>query len=158
MQKIIDYMNLGLKYILNVILTVLVIAVVLQVFFRYVVNNPIAWTEELSRYSLVWLTFLGAAYAVSLKQNISIEILRNVLSPLGKKVMYTIATLVSLLFCIFLIQYGYILASSSMNQLSPVLQVPMGVIYYIIPVSAFLFGTNLISMLVQEWKKEDNQK
>lgn len=158
MQKIIDYMNLGLKYILNVILTVLVIAVVLQVFFRYVVNNPIAWTEELSRYSLVWLTFLGAAYAVSLKQNISIEILRNVLSPLGKKVMYTIATLVSLLFCIFLIQYGYILASSSMNQLSPVLQVPMGVIYYIIPVSAFLFGTNLISMFVQEWKKEDNQK
>ena len=150
-------MNLGLKHILNVLLAVLVVAVFLQVFFRYVLKNPIAWTEELSRYSLVWLTFLGAAYAVSLKQNISIEIIRNKLPLIGKKIMYTIATLVSLLFCIYLIKYGYILASSSMKQLSPVLRVPMGLVYYIIPVSAFLFGINLIDMLVKEWKKEDPQ-
>ena len=51
-----------------VLLTFMTVLVLIQVFSRYVLNSPVAFTEELVRYSLIWTGFIGAAYAFSTRE------------------------------------------------------------------------------------------
>ncbi|ASN06278.1 TRAP transporter small permease [Virgibacillus necropolis] len=153
MQRIIAYINIGMKHFLNILLAVLVTSVFLQVIFRFVLNSPLAWTEELARYCLVWLTFLGAAYAMALKQHIGVEFFTNLFPEVGKKILYVCATLVSLMFFIIIIYQGFNLATSAMSQMSPALQIPMGLIYMVLPISGLFLAINLISVFISDLKE-----
>lgn len=152
MDKYISYMNRGIKHFLNVILALLVIAVFLQVIFRFVLNQPLAWTEEMARYCLVWITFLGAAYAMSSKAHIGMEVFVNLFALPMRKVLYVIATVASLTFFLLMVVEGYDLAARSMSQLSPVLRIPMGAIYAVIPLSGFILIVNMASQFTKEFK------
>ena len=55
-----------------VLLTFMTVLVLIQVFSRYILNSPVAFTEELVRYSLIWTGFIGAAYAFSTREHMSL--------------------------------------------------------------------------------------
>lgn len=55
-----------------ILLSFMTILVLIQVFSRYVLNSPVAFTEELVRYSLIWTGFIGAAYAFSTREHMSL--------------------------------------------------------------------------------------
>ena len=57
------------------------VVVFLQVIFRYVLNLPLFWTEELARYCLVWASLLGSAVAVKRGQHIAVTIFMERLPP-----------------------------------------------------------------------------
>lgn len=152
MDKVINYMNVGIKHILNIILAVLVIAVFMQVIFRFVLGSPLAWTEELARYCLIWITFLGAAYAMSLKAHIGMEVFVNIFKLSGRKMLYILSTIASFAFFLLMVIQGFDLAVQSMSQLSPVLRIPMGVIYAIIPLSGCILIINMASQFSKDFK------
>lgn len=138
------YINSFIKYVLILILATIVVSVFCQVVFRFLINQPLAWTEELARYSLVWLTFLGAAYAASLKGHVSIDFFVKKLPLILQKGLMMIVTVVCFYFFYLLISEGFNLVLHSMTQLSPVLRLPMGYVYSIIPISGFLLTVNYI--------------
>ncbi|EGA89270.1 Tripartite ATP-independent periplasmic transporter DctQ component [Planococcus donghaensis MPA1U2] len=152
MNKWIGYMNFGIKHVLNLIMALLVTVVFLQVIFRFVLNSPLAWTEELARYSLIWLTFLGAAYAMSSKAHIGMEFFVKLFAVPVRKALYSIATFASLLFFLLMVVEGYDLAMQGMSQTSPVLRIPMGVIYMVIPVSGAILIINMASQFSKDFK------
>jgi len=145
-------MNVGLKHLLNVILAVLVTVVFLQVVFRFILNAPLAWTEELARYCLIWVTFLGAAFAMSTKAHIGMEFFVKLFGVSIRKVLYVFATIASLAFFLMMVIQGYDLAARSMTQLSPVLRIPMGMIYMVIPLSGFILIVNMASQFTKDFK------
>ncbi len=152
MDKFITYINTGIKHLLNLILAVLVIAVFLQVIFRFVLQQPLAWTEELARYCLVWITFLGAAFAMASKAHIGMEVFVKSFALPIRKSMYVIATIASLTFFCLMVVQGYDLSIKSMTQLSPVLRIPMGAIYAVIPLSGCILIINMVSQFTKEFK------
>ena len=60
-----------------ILLSFMTILVLIQVFTRFVLNNPVAFTEELVRYSLIWTGFIGAAYAFSTREHMSLTLVRD---------------------------------------------------------------------------------
>lgn len=150
MAKIIGYMNMVMKHFLNLIFAVLTAAVFAQVVFRFVIKKPLAWTEELAIACLVWLTFIGAAYALSKKAHIGVDFFTKLFPLPVRKVLYTIATIVSLAFYVILVFQGYKLMLTGMNQTTAVLKIPMGVIYSVIPISGLLLIINLIHIFIQD--------
>ncbi len=60
---------------------VLIILATLQILFRYVFMYPLPWTEELARFTLVWVTFLGAASATRRKLHLAVDFFINRLNP-----------------------------------------------------------------------------
>ena len=60
-----------------VLLTFMTVQVLIQVFSRYILNSPVAFTEELVRYSLIWTGFIGAAYAFSTREHMSLTLIRD---------------------------------------------------------------------------------
>ncbi|OLO26239.1 C4-dicarboxylate ABC transporter permease [Alkalihalophilus pseudofirmus] len=155
MRKAIKGMNQTLNIILVLIFVVLTVAVFCQIIFRFVLNQPLAWTEELSRYSLVWITFLGAAFAMSKNAHIGMEVLRDRAPAFLKKVLAIVAAVVCLGFFFIMIKEGYSLAGRSMNQLSPVLKIPMGIVYSVIPISGVILAINIIDVTIRQLRQRE---
>src|SRR5689334_13582660 len=55
--------------------------VFLQFFTRYVLNDSLAWTEEIARYGLMWVVFVGGAMVTRRNTHIAVELLSNVMKP-----------------------------------------------------------------------------
>ena len=55
--------------------------VFLQFFTRYVMNDSLAWTEEIARYALMWVVFIGGAMVTRRNTHIAVELLSNVMGP-----------------------------------------------------------------------------
>ncbi|MBY8202786.1 TRAP transporter small permease subunit [Vibrio fluvialis] len=72
-----EYINRGLRLLLTLFMAVMIIAVVWQVFTRFVLNDPANFTDELSRYLLIWIGVLGGAYTFSIRRHLALELLSS---------------------------------------------------------------------------------
>jgi TRAP-type C4-dicarboxylate transport system permease small subunit len=64
-----------------VIFWFLAFIVFLQFFTRYVLNDSLSWTEEIARYGLMWVVFIGGAMVTRRNTHIAVELLSNVMKP-----------------------------------------------------------------------------
>lgn len=95
-KRKIDWIN----NIVSLAFILMVVAVLMQVFVRYVLRISVPWTEDAARYLLILITFLGGALAIRDKQNISITVIIN---SLPKKVRYYLNNCFNIVIIIFLI-------------------------------------------------------
>lgn len=110
-----------------------------QVISRYIVGVPSTTSEELLRFSLVWLSMLGMAYVAGKNQHISLTILVDKVSPAVRRWWMIVLQLTFAAFSIWVLIIGGLKISSiSMLQISPALGIPMGKIYYALPVAGAL--------------------
>lgn len=149
-------LNFIVMTVASILTVTLVCGALWQVFSRYVLNAPSTFTEELLRFLLIWVAFLGATYAFGTNQHLAIVYLKNKFT--GKKA-YSLQLFIDVMVILFvaavLVRGGYSISASTMNQLSPILRVPMGVVYMILPVSGvIMIFYQLINMLERNYKKE----
>lgn len=128
-----------------------------QVLSRFILKNPSTFTEELLRYSLIWLAMLATAYVVGKSEHIAISFLRDKMDEdSGFKLDIVIQTFF-LLFSATIMVYGGIKAVSiTMAQISPALHVPMGFVYLALPLSGvfiLVYSTINILEIVNKKKK-----
>ena len=84
------WMTRLLAGIATVLLSIMTLLVLYQVFTRYILNSPAAFTEELVRYFLIWTSFIGAAYAFITREHMCLILVRDSLSPSGKRILMTL--------------------------------------------------------------------
>lgn len=130
-----------MEIILVAIFGLLVVDVLGQVFSRYVLNTSFAFTEELARFSLIWLSILGAAYLNAKREHLSMDFLYQKFSASGrKKALYFIEVCILLFALIVMVIGGFNLVYTTLHlgQLSGTLRIPLGYIYAILPISGLL--------------------
>lgn len=133
--------NKIIELILVVIFALLVLDVLWQVFSRYALNTSFSWTEELARFSLIWLSILGAAYLNAKREHLSMDFLYQKFSrPTQKKLSLFIEVCIFLFALIVMVIGGLNLVYTTLHleQLSGTLRIPLGYIYAIMPFSGFL--------------------
>jgi TRAP-type transport system small permease protein len=157
LKRLVEILNGVVKWILITLFAVMVVVVFLQVVFRFVIHQPLAWTEELGRYLLVWITFLGAGYGMSVKAHPSIEVLFDKAGKGLKKVLTVLTTILVIFFFWQVIFNSFEFINRSLTQTSPVLRLPMGWVYTVIPIASALFIINLLYVVLTEWRKEEKQ-
>jgi len=116
------------------------IVLIVQVFMRFVVRDPLPWPEEFSRYLLIWTAFIGSSLAVKEARFINIDVIPLLLTGWAKKAMHLVMHLGFLLFCILAVyfSYGFILRVAQTNQVSPAMGIPMWLVYGAAPVGLSL--------------------
>lgn len=140
-DKIVNKINKILEYILVFIFAILVIDVLGQVFSRYILNTSFAFTEELARFCLIWLSILGAAYLNAKREHLSMDFLYQKFSVKNKKkALLAIEVLIILFAGIVMVVGGFNLVYTTLHlgQLSGTLRIPLGYIYAILPFSGLL--------------------
>ncbi len=142
-----DRLYAVLRAICVVILVEYLILVLLQVFFRYVLNESLFWAEEAVRFSMVWSVLLGSALVARDRAHIRIDVVENMLPPLARRRLDLVLDLLMILFMLILMVTGLQFAGRSMMQTSPSLDLPMWAVYGAIPIGAVLQALFVVSML-----------
>ncbi len=94
------------RSVLIAIFLVIIMSVSLQVFCRYLLNNPLSWPEELSRFLLVWLSFVATSVLYRRKGHIAVETLVNLFNIRNRAVISGLLNLVILIFMLLVIHSG----------------------------------------------------
>ena len=132
----------------GLLLGAIVVINVLQVVFRYLVGAPVGWTEEVMRYSVVWLTFLAATAALHRGEHMVIDVLGPVLPYRLQRLVYVVVLLCIGIFCWVLVSEGLPLAIRNAAQTSPSARIPMIVPYVSVAVGGLLILIQVVCLLV----------
>lgn len=137
-----------------VALSILIFVVVfLQVLFRYLLRQPLFWSEELPRYLLIWMCFLAAALAQKHDAHINITLCLAPLSTRARQVLKILTDAVILAFFWVLIYSGGLVTSITAHHRSTALQLPMGLVYAALPVGAILMSLYLVIQIADSVRR-----
>lgn len=140
----------GAKYLAGFLLALMVIMILAQVFFRYVLNDSLTWTEELSKFAMVWIACLVSPYAYREHLNVSIDMFHEALPALPRRIAEIIITLLVLLIsAIFFMQSMSFVAGGTTITAASV-AIKLWIFYLCMPFafgSLFLVG---IERLIQQ--------
>lgn len=141
-------------YLIASLLGGMCLLAMLQVIVRLTLNISgvhlsVPWSEELGRSLMIWLIFLGAAYACRYDQMIALTFIADALPPSMQRVMDAMSALLSVAFYGLLVSVGVTAASFGWMELSPVLQLPKAYVYYAMPVGAAMMIVNTLALLVE---------
>jgi len=132
------------KYILIAIVGVLAVILIAAVFYRYALNNAIAWSEEGSKYLMVWLTFLGAPIALRNAAHINIDLLVKLFPPRGRQAFYFVTNLIIIVTMGILLWKGWEFAQLGARQVASSFNFSMVWMYIAVPIGSAL--TCLVAM------------
>jgi len=123
----------------GILLLVMSVIAFVQVITRYCFFYSLVWSEEITRYCMIWMTFIGAAYAVSKQEHINIDLFSGFFKRHGIRIglILNALMLVFLIACVF---YGLGLTASTFeaNQRTPAIGFPMFIVYALVVVALVL--------------------
>lgn len=113
--------------------------VFLQFFTRYVLNDSLAWTEEIARYGLMWVTFIGGVMVTRRNSHIAVELLSNVMGPSTlRAVLLAFVDAVKLGFLGLLAYFSVTITERMDMQRMTVFDLPMSYVYAGVALGCFL--------------------
>lgn len=132
MDKVTEWMAIS-------ILAVMTILVTWQVITRFIFHAPSTITEASAKYLFLWLVMITSAYVIGKREHMRLEFFERKLSPKNQKICNIFTELVVLLFCATVLTYGggYI-ALNAMTQTDSALPIPIGLIYFALPIGGAL--------------------
>jgi TRAP-type transport system small permease protein len=135
--------------------------VFLQFFTRYILNDSLSWTEEIARYGLMWLAFIGGAVVTRKKTHIAVELLGNLMKP-GRlrTTLFALVDLVTLGFMGLLAYFSISITDRMQSQTMTVFDLPMSLVYGGVAFGCFLMLFRQIVTVWtharQRWQKADD--
>jgi len=142
MDKAYNILNKAIEWLLVTIFALLVLDVVWQVISRYAVGKPSSFTEEFARFSLIWLTVLGAAYINGQKEgHLSMDFLLSKLPQKKKQSRQKVIQVIMAIFALIIMVIGggnLMYTTLSLGQVSSALNVPLGYVYAIVPICGMI--------------------
>jgi TRAP-type C4-dicarboxylate transport system permease small subunit len=144
--------NQAVEYLVSALGLGMALLVAVQVFFRYALNNSIFWSEELARFLLVWLTFLGASVVYYRGAHASVDFLYDRLGLQSQRTFNILVHVLSLAFFLVMLVYGWQFAHFIRLQVSAALNLPKWIPYSIIPLSGAIFALHSLNFLWSELK------
>jgi TRAP-type C4-dicarboxylate transport system permease small subunit len=133
------------RWVVIAILAAMAAMVFANVVLRFATDNSILWVEEVSRYLMIWLTFLGAGLVLRYGGHIGIDTLQDALPRHGVWIRGAIFLLL-LGFFTTMIWLGARYAMLTWGQTTPVMQIPVGAVYLAMPIGFALMIVHLLLM------------
>lgn len=140
-------------YLLFFFLLVMTTATFAQVFCRYVLNFSIPWSEELSRFLFTWVVFAGVPTLIYRSGMTSFNLFLSRFTGWRARIMSLFISASYILFFYYLSRGSIPLVKRQMMQMATSINVPMGMIYMVIPVSGILAIIVIVERLIHNWAR-----
>lgn len=130
------------KAIMGVGLFATTMIIFANVVARYVFQNSFIWAEELARYNIVWVAFIGMSLCARLGAHVTMDVLFARLRGHAQVFVWRFINVVTAGFSLYLAYSGWLLVSSvwRSGQISPATGVPMWLVYLAVPVGSLLMA------------------
>jgi TRAP-type C4-dicarboxylate transport system permease small subunit len=137
--------------VLITLVAVMTVVVFLQVVYRYVLTQPLHWSEELARYLFVWLSILGATLGLQKRGHFGLDFFYRMFPDKGRRFLqFLIYLLMGGVILVILVQ-GIKLVQITVLQESPAMGISMGWAYACLPVAAALMTIHLAVIFFKDW-------
>lgn len=143
------------EYLLSALLCAIVVLLLSEVFFRYLLGHSLLWVEELSRFLFQWIVFVGSAVALGRGSHFTMRIAIDSAPRVIRTIAVFILVVAALTFAMVLIYQGWELAQLAAPQTSSVLRISRFWFYLAIPVGGVLMLLYLPAMTLNAWRSRD---
>jgi TRAP-type C4-dicarboxylate transport system permease small subunit len=158
-RRLRDEIDSYLRWALVVLMAGMVINVLWQVFTRFILQDPSSYTDELARYMLVWVGLLGAAYVAGQKMHLAIDLISRSCEGKKKLALEIFSDSCILMFSLVVMVIGgirLVYITLSLEQISAALQIPLGYVYTVLPLSGVLlvfYSTLSLIERFRQWRE-----
>jgi TRAP-type C4-dicarboxylate transport system permease small subunit len=123
------------------------------VFFRSVLHSSLPWPEEITGYTLVWTSFIGAYLAVRDNSHISFDLLVEKLAPSARKVLRTVTDIILIAFFAVLVQQSWrMLTVVGNTPLQTIEAIPVGIFIAVLPLCGVGIILALCLRIADRWR------
>ena len=153
MKTVLDKLEKLILGVLAILFAIMVIALFYQIIMRFIFQSANSWSEELTRYSFIWMSMLGSAIATRRSRNMDVDFLVNKMPKMMKIVNSFITKGLIIAFLLVIVIYGTNLVDMTFKQLSPGLRVPMAYMYASVPTGGILMLLFTVEIIINNIKK-----
>jgi TRAP-type C4-dicarboxylate transport system permease small subunit len=157
MEKLSDFIDKVTLTIACVLLVIIAVIVNWGVFCRYVLFAPLPWSEQIPKYAMIWMGFLGASVGISRNRHIGFDILVSRLPSMIRKIIIFAGHFIILIFLVMMTIYGVTFAFAvGFSSKAPMLPIPMFYLFLAVPVGGVFMILQTIIRLVLDVKNLTN--
>ncbi|MGH6917812.1 MAG: TRAP transporter small permease [Geminicoccaceae bacterium] len=132
------------RFVVGALMLVMTVLVFANVVLRYLFGNSLPWVEELTRYMMIWLAYLGAGLALRAGTHVAVEIVQDAMPVPAVRLLRGVIAALILVFLAAVAWYGFAYAQFAMRQSSAVLRLPLGLVYLGVPIGCTLMAAHLL--------------
>ncbi|MBO8165477.1 MAG: TRAP transporter small permease [Brevibacillus sp.] len=166
MDKVNKFLNHVEEHLGVYLMLITSFLVFIQVVLRYLFHYSLFWSEEVARYLIIWLIFIGSSIAVREKAHAVVDVVIAYLPPVWQRIFAVLGSAAAILFCGFLFIAGWEMIGHVIDSqvVTPSLGIPMVIPYLAIPVGAALmllrFGQDVRRDFIRLWNgsKEETKQ
>lgn len=133
----------------GILLASIAVIVNVGVFYRYILFDPIPWSEQIPKYAMIWMGFLGASSALYADRHMGFDFLITRLPSRAKEIITLAGMLLILLFLVFLTIYGVVFAFAvGFSSTAPMLGFPMFYLFLTVPIGGVFMILQAVAKIV----------
>ena len=154
-----EHVDKFLERLLIILMSLLVIDVLWQVTSRYILSSPSSFTDELAGFLLIWVSLFGAAYVTGKKEHLAIDLLLQKMRPDKRKRLELFIFFMIFLFALFVLVIGgiwLVYTRFSLSVKSAALQLPLGYVYIVLPISGLIILFYSIDNSIELFKSKNS--
>ncbi len=147
------YRNLE-QYFCAFLMVLMVFCLGSQVFFRFVLNASLTWSEELSRFAFIWLVYMGAVLGAKERIHIRVTAFHRLLPVAARGWVLPVADLLWVVINLTFAWQGALQVGHLMrfSYISPAMQWNMALIYSVVPVGFLLMSFRILEGYWRDWR------
>jgi TRAP-type transport system small permease protein len=143
-DRVLEWITTVVKWVMVSMTCVIFLITTSTVFTRYLLNIVPSWSEEIPRYLLVWITYLGAGLAIKFKEHISLDVFFNLMPPRARQAGHLILNGLVAVVALIMVVYGIGLVNHFGDDLMESIPVTNRWLYLAMPVSGVLMLLYLV--------------
>lgn len=147
-KTVFDIMDRCINWFLALLMAAMVVIISAQVWYRFILNDPLSWSEEAGRYLFVWISFMGAAAGVRYQVHLGIDLMDKLLSPAAYRWVVVLVNLIIQIFLLMIIYWGFKILGIIQFQESPSMHISMRYPYMAVPVGGIFMLINSLRIMV----------
>lgn len=158
-QKLSDFINQIEKLLAILLLIVMTGSLVAGVVFRYFLQSPLTWSDEVATLTLVWITFLGGSICIKNQQLATVDILIDKLKGRTRRVLLSLGSFIVVLFCLYFLWLSvrWITSPTISFERSDALQLPMIIPYSSVPIGICFMTIHFIHTFLLALRSTDEE-
>ncbi len=117
------------------------------------INHPIVMMDEMQRFTMIWMAFIANPVLISRKGHLLVDLVPIIIPEKARRTVYLVGELLVLVFNIYMIIPGFNIMKGNLIAKSTAMQINMGLVYSIIPISFFLATLAQINNLLGQYEE-----
>lgn len=149
-SKLVRVSDCCMKMVIATSMGAMLLVICLQVFFRFVLNNSLAWPEELARFAMIWSSLLAAVYVQLERGHLSLDFFVSKLPRNAALILRILTNILLIAFMAAIVIGGIQESYTLMGLKTGALRISRGIPYMALPVSAALLGIATVVLIIKD--------